>query len=655
MDKASLQWMLRRAAGMSAPEIAHRIAESARSGRDRAGFRRRGRPAGLPPDLAGPDASFGLPVEPAAFDRIADRCRTEWRAEVDRIRQEGWHFLGQDWPVVPPDRLWHLDPVTGEEWEADRFCFDIPYRHRTDMGDVKYVWEINRLQLVPVMAALWRAEGREQDRALCLDLLESWLRRNPPWQGINWCSGIEIALRSVNMLAAAGLLGQLPEGLARGLRRSLGAHFAWLRRYPSRFSSANNHRIAELGALYVLGRQVPGLDPGGDIASRALAELGAEALRQIHPDGVGAEQSPSYTAFTLEWLLLVQNLARGQGDSLPPEALDRLAASGRHLRCIMDCRGVVPRIGDDDEGRVFLSGPAREADYPARVLEALSDNLALPGLAPPLRRPHLRQLWLGGEAPSVAPPASPTTAGLSHFDKGGYSVLRAGAGETESLVVMDHGPLGYLSIAAHGHADALSVWWHLGGRPVLVDAGTYLYHSGGAMRNRLRGTAVHNTLTLGGQDQSRIAGPFNWSRKARAERLPSRDGIHARHDGYLRRHGVWHHRRLTQVADGGFALRDWLVPRRAGPLPPLPDAELTFLLHPDLTVERVATGLLLSGAGGALTTVSATLGDQSVPLATGSAPYSPAFGTLRQTVAIRLRRPAAEFAGRGILCRFRPV
>ena len=34
--------------------------------------------------------------------------------------------------------------------------------------------------------------------------------------------------------------------------------------------------------------------------------------------------------------------------------------------------------------------------------------------------------------------------------------------------------------------------------PVLVDAGTYLYHAGGSRRDELRGTPAHNTLSISG-------------------------------------------------------------------------------------------------------------------------------------------------------------
>jgi hypothetical protein len=50
------------------------------------------------------------------------------------------------------------------------------------------------------------------------------------------------------------------------------------------------------------------------------------------------------------------------------------------------------------------------------------------------------------------------------------------AGAPEIWCRCDHGPLGFLSVAAHGHADALSLEVRCGGVDVLADPGTYCYH-----------------------------------------------------------------------------------------------------------------------------------------------------------------------------------
>ena len=83
-------------------------------------------------------------------------------------------------------------------------------------------------------------------------------------------------------------------------------------------------------------------------------------------------------------------------------------------------------------------------------------------------------------------------------------------------MVADAGPLGYQTIAAHGHADALAFTLSVGGLEFLVDPGTYAFHAHGAWRQYFRGTAAHNTLRVDGKDQSESGGDFMWLKKARA-------------------------------------------------------------------------------------------------------------------------------------------
>ena len=365
---------------------------------------------------------------------------------------------------------------------------------------------------------------------------------------------------------------------------TLAAHGYWLMRFPSRFSSANNHLIAEAGALFLLGRLVPDLPDAQRYAKYGRAVLASEALQQIHADGVGVEQSPTYTAFTLEWLVVSAEVARRLGDPFPAEVLERMARAGEYLRWITDEGGNCPRIGDDDEGRVIYSTFAPES-YCSAVLGALATSLNRPELAPPVVTPHLRHALTGLPEPSAGGPQ-----GLRCFVEGGYTVVREGAGAAAQLLVFDHGPLGYLSIAAHGHADALAVWLHIGDQPVLADAGTYLYHAGGAWRDHFRCTPAHNTLTVAGTDSSRIAGAFNWTEQATAALVTVDDkpcawSVEAAHDGYVKPFGLRHHRQVALAGPLQMTITDSLA--GAGIAQPV---EIGFLVHPDLHIASSGEG-----------------------------------------------------------------
>jgi hypothetical protein len=164
-----------------------------------------------------------------------------------------------------------------------------------------------------------------------------------------------------------------------------------------------------------------------------------------------------------------------------------------------------------------------------------------------------------------------------------------------TVLVFDHGPIGYLSIAAHGHADALAVWLSVGRQPVIVDAGTYLYHSSRTQRDWFRDTTVHNTLTLNHVASSRPSGPFNWATKANSRLVSLQCGpllrIVAEHDGYVSQYGVTHRRTVEFDGAARFTFIDELL----GALEEK-DVAISFLLDPTCqsTLEPNGSGVLVT-------------------------------------------------------------
>jgi hypothetical protein len=112
----------------------------------------------------------------------------------------------------------------------------------------------------------------------------------------------------------------------------------------------------------------------------------------------------------------------------------------------------------------------------------------------------------------------------------------------------------------HAHADALAIEIAAGGRPLLVDAGTYSYP--GPERNAFRATAAHNTLTVDGRSSSEPTTPFQWRRIAtcRAEAWRSDvavDYFAGAHDGFGDPVDPAPHRReLLFVRGGHWVVRD---------------------------------------------------------------------------------------------------
>ena len=165
----------------------------------------------------------------------------------------------------------------------------------------------------------------------------------------------------------------------------------------------------------------------------------------------------------------------------------------------------------------------------------------------------------GYTATGTGRPAARSSSGSSTrpslFPDAGMAILRDHeSGPDELWCRADHGPHGYLSIAAHAHADALAIEFRAGGVAVLADPGTYCYSADPAWRAYFRSTRAHNTLEVGGVDQSVAAGTHLWARQARSE-LEGVAGLDggpeaewsAAHDGYRRLRPPVVHRRSVRL------------------------------------------------------------------------------------------------------------
>jgi heparinase II/III-like protein len=207
--------------------------------------------------------------------------------------------------------------------------------------------------------------------------------------------------------------------------------------------------------------------------------------------------------------------------------------------------GRLPMIGDADDGYVVKLAPEPgfspqgsliatgavlfdRPDLASKAGALDSKTATLLGVEAVRRLAYLKQRGRAGFRPQL------------QFSESGYYQLGT-AFETpdEVRVLVDAGPLGYLSIAAHGHADALAFTLDIGDREILVDPGTYAYHTDPAWRRYFRSTLAHNTVEIDGTDQSRQTGNFMWADHAQARCLEFQTGAGRQrfvgeHNGYAR-------------------------------------------------------------------------------------------------------------------------
>jgi hypothetical protein len=387
--------------------------------------------------------------------------------------------------------------------------------------------------------------------------------------GPNWTSALEVGIRLINWSVAWQLLGgafsprfQDDEG-ARFRRRWLDAvfqHAHFVQGHFSLYSSANNHLVGEAAGLFVAALTWPHWPQARAWLAKAKAILEREILLQNAPDGVNREQAVSYQQFELDLLLVALLAGRANGQKFSAAFESRIEAMTEYLASIMDASGNVPMFGDSDDGLVvrFAQGDGhckyRSLLATGALLLRRGDFKAKAGELDDKTR------WLFGESADCAfeqlDGAEIQLPVRRAFTDGGYYILGCDfETENEIRLIVDAGPLGYETIAAHGHADALAFTLSVGGNEFLIDPGTYAYHTQGPWRRYFRGTAAHNTLRVDGLDQSQSGGNFMWLRKAQARCAlwrPSdeRDVFEGWHDGYTQLPDPVVHRRRLSLEKG---------------------------------------------------------------------------------------------------------
>jgi hypothetical protein len=515
-----LGWYARRAAQMSPVEVAWRVRDqvvrAAWSPRQ-VSRRQLARATQAAP---GRELAFTAVLPSGTAAHVPEEARKRVLAAAEELLRGEWESLGVlRTDLEQPD--WFRDPVTGLRSDPDTYAFRVDHRSQDKVGNVKQVWELSRLHHLTLLATAWFLSHDERYARRVADQLRSWWQENPFLSGVHWTSGIELGIRLISLAWIRRLLADWPGAADLFERdplavRQIRWHQQYLAAFPSRGSSANNHVIAEAAGQLVASCAFPWFRQSERWRRDAAALLERELIRNTFPSGVGRELASDYQCFVAELGFAAAAEAAASGHPLSQDTWDRLCAMADSAAAMVDERLRPPRQGDSDEGcGLLLDAPAANR-WPA--LLGLADALA--GRLDWWPRPpaDAGSVIVGALAGTRRPAAGRPAQRPSRFADAGITLLRT-TGENEIWCRCDGGPHGYLSIAAHAHADALSLEVRYAGVDILADPGTYCYHGERAWRSYFRSTLAHNTAELGGRSQSSERGPFMWARHAQAREL----------------------------------------------------------------------------------------------------------------------------------------
>jgi hypothetical protein len=461
------------------------------------------------------------------------------------------------------------------------------------------------------LAWAWRLTGEARHARRFEELAGSWMRACPPGEGDGW-EPYPVSVRVVSWAQALLLFGDaLGAPFRAALLESLHAQAGVLERRLELHVLAN-HLQKNLTALVMAGLLFRG-EAAARWRARGAERLWRELGEQVLDDGGHYERSPMYHLVAAGDFLETVGLLEAAGEAVPAHARARV---GRMVEAI----GALCR----PDGSLHLFNDAAEGEAPPTAhLAALGERLL-----------GVRPLEARG---AFALP-----------DTGYFGWAAPGGGER---FVIDCGPPGPDYQPGHAHCDLLSFELDLGGAPLVVDAGVSGYE-GDPLREYVRSTRAHNTVAIGGREQSEVWGTFRVAR--RAEVL---EGGHAEAaDGTYRFRGAYRpyhdrravHRRTVERTDGGWTVTDRVEGARGEKL-------LAWLhLHPEWAAVADADGVTAT-RGGAVVRIE-PFGADAVRLASGEEGlaqgwHCPRFGTALASTVVEMVVHAND--GRAFGCAIR--
>jgi hypothetical protein len=568
-----LNWYVHRLRTMSPAEIAWRGRLELRDAVDRVRI-----PLGIVPRL--PRETLPGGGSPGGF-RTTDIVPGAWIREPVDPRIHGWSerlkgradaLLANRLTFFNLDQVFLGDPV---DWNRDhesgkpaprRLSQTIDYRDFTVTGDAKMVWEPNRHHHLVVLGRAYRAFGDPRYAEAVLRQIASWIDDNPFGYGMNWRSPLELGIRVINWVWALDLVrdhGDRPERFDERVRETIWRHLREITRKYSRDSSANNHLIGEAAGVFIGSAYFADLPGVRRWKEESHETLSREIIRQTYPDGCTREQALGYHLFVLQFFLVAGIVGKKVGMDFPPRYWERVGRMLEFAAALAE-GGPLSLFGDCDDGYVLdLAGGGNDIHELLAVGAQLFER---PDLLPAAARSGEEAWWLlGPGAPkrpdAFSPPRESLRLRSKAFPESGLYLLQCGnlGKEDRVSVLFDCAELGYGSIAAHGHADALSFTLRVGGRDVFVDTGTFDYFTYPEWRTYFRTTASHNALEIDGEDQSVMLGPFLWGSRAhsRCTRFDAEgEGgiVVGEHDGYTRLPSPARHSRTIGMDAGSGVL-----------------------------------------------------------------------------------------------------
>jgi hypothetical protein len=558
-------------------------------------------------------------------------------AQADRLMRHEFNLLGSGpYTPVDPDRArdgayapidWALDPIARLRFPAGFPHSSWTPQMRPGLADIKLPWELGRCQHWVTLGQAFRLSGDERYAEEIVRQHADFLAVNPIGVGVQYVCTMDVAIRAVNwaiafeLIRTSGHFGAAAEDAYRSLFDT-GVFVE--RNLENTYEVTSNHFLSNVVGVYALGIVFADLPAGKRWARQGREWLEQEMRVQVLPDGGDYESSVPYHRLVTELFASGMRLAQLDRAPLSDAYLSSLRRMCAFHADVMRPDGLLPQIGDADDGRLHVFSEygtwnPQDGRHLLAVAACLHENWEW--LAGAGEHGEWEAAWWGFTPPATSRTV-PVAGTLAEYRDFGILVARGDG----SYLAVTNGRVGTNGFGNHKHNDLLSFEFHDGGRPLVVDPGSYVYTSDPDARNAFRSTRTHNTLCIDGVEQNDLKPEYLFRlfetstvEHVRAALGPDVVEYVGRHTGYARlAMPVVHERTLRlAMATGSLTIVDRLDGSGRHAL------TWHFHLAPGVTIRPAGAGVCALDAGGHRWRLSA---DPALTPSIVDAWYSPSYG-----------------------------
>ena len=375
-------------------------------------------------------------------------------------------FVGQ--PAYPPyfcgdDIDWGTSPVPDKEW----------------------VWQLNRMSFWESMGRVyWHTGDEKYAKEWCKQLVD-WTSKNPNDNEHKYAwRSIEAGIRGYRWTSLFQRFIDSPSFTPDVLVAFLNSCYDHAEYLMTKYTTRSNWGLMEAEGMAFIAITFPEFRVAKKWKNEAYRRLNNEINIQVYPDGHQRELAIGYHIGCIRWFQRTYDLAKmnGLSDAFPESYLETI-----EKMCEVPMKLGMPDGTNAQFGDAWAGKPGQ-----------LNEHFM--NWAKMFNRKDFLYLATEGEK-GIKPEA--TAYALK--ESGLYS-MRSGWEKNAICLVLKCGPDG----GGHCQPDNGTFELFAGGKNLMPDAGSYIYHGDPENRAWFRQTKVHQTLTLNGENTKYAPKLLKW-------------------------------------------------------------------------------------------------------------------------------------------------